>query len=885
MSKESATGKRSDEISLATPRGTSVLFGKGLESIQPSAAALGKRRSLFAMAALALASLTPHNAEAATTVDGAKDTPSPERPSVPGAEGQANPSQTVHDFKIPAGTLSEVLATLGKETGITFAFSQDKIGTVQSPGVTGVLTVEEALTRVLENTGISARFESADRAALFLTGDTASVDVTADLLASPKYTAPLRDLPQTISVIPQEVLQTTASTSLVEALRTVPGITFGAGEGGNPIGDRPFIRGVDSQASTFVDGMRDIGSQSREVFDLESVEVAKGPSGSYGGRGTSGGSLNLNTKMARREKFLSGTFSPGSSSFYRGTLDGNMKFTDWMSGRMNGLWHSADVAGRDYVKSDRYGFAPATTFNIARRARLNLNYYHLMSNDLPDPGMPYNNPTFRPRTDDRARVFETGDGQPLVINRKAFFGLTNRDYRLEKVKTGFGRVEVDLWEGATLRNTYRFGKSNQDYVYTQADDSQGNIYYGLMWRRNLNRNTAVNTSINQTDLSGHGKTGSVEHTYAAGAEFSLERGWNNSYTLTIYNPDTTKTASLCPYGPGAASGYNCTDLFNPTPNDPWLNSGLNRITKNNNPTSSRTGTRSLYAFDTIRFLPQLQTTLGIRYDHYGSNFKSAITNGTRTEYSRTDDLLNYQAGVTYKPKQSVSIYGSVSSASVPTGNSLAQGSDSSALNSAINANLQPEKTRSVEVGTKFDLFGGRALANAAFFQSNTENVRITLADSTVAAAGTRRNRGLDLGLTGDLGRKLRVFGGYTFMNAILTNAGGAGAANGLQNGTHFPNTPPHSFSITASYFMTRHVNFGGGLYGMTKVWGNESTNKWVPGYTRVDLYGTYNVNKHLDIQGNLLNVGDKIYFSNAYTTHYATLAPGRTGRVTLTVRF
>jgi catecholate siderophore receptor len=873
----------------------------------------GSRGKLFVSATLAIFAIGGLRGEA--TAQARKD----EHKPIPPKEGgrlasqnatQVRPSQVVHDFDIPAGTLADVATALEKVTGLKVVVLSEKYSDIPSPGVKGVMTTEQALTAVLTGTSITAKFTSPELVTLDLHAAAETVTVTATSeLPSPKYTAPLRDLPQTLTVIPQTIIENTGSTSLVEALRAVPGITFGAGEGGNPIGDRPYIRGVDSQSSTFVDNMRDIGAQSREVFDLESVEVSKGPSGGFAGRAASGGSINLNSKMARRGRFLTGNFSPGTANFFRGTLDGNAKVTNWMAGRLNGVWQDSDVAGRDYIHNGRYGFAPALLFTIAKRLRLNANYYHLMSNDRPDPGMPYNNPTFFARVDGRSQVLQPGDGQPLVLNRNAYYGLISRDFRNEKVKTVLGRAEIDLGERAVLRNSYRYGKSNQDYVYSMADDSQGNIYYGLLYRRALQRVTTADTSINQTDLSGHGKTGKLEHHYATGFEFSRERTWNTTYTVavptyTVRNVATNAlvtglSGSRCPTGAGAAGGYNCEDLFNPTPKDPWLgatyqtdvtNPGTtftNTIVKNNTPTSQRSITNSLYGFDTIRFVEALQATLGLRYDHYDSQYRSALTAVPVTRYALTTSLVNYQAGVTYKPVKSGSIYGSVSSSSTPPGNSLGQGSDPLALNSAVNQALPPEKTRSEEAGVKWELFSTKALATAALFQADTDNVRITQADGTVAAVGKRRNRGIDIGITGYVNRKLQLFGGYTFMNAILVEAGGSGAAAGLLNGRRFPNTPEHSFSLTSYYAVTRKLNLGGGVYGAGKVFGNDSPTapKWVPAYARVDVYGAYSLNPHLELQGNLQNLGNKTYFLQAYTTHFAQLAPGRQARLTLNVRF
>jgi catecholate siderophore receptor len=893
-----------------------------------SASVSRKLTPWFATTAVAFAALVSHS-DSANAMETPKDAGNPNTrdaavPEAGGAQATAL-SQTVHDFKIPSGPLGEVAEALQKETGITFIVP-GTITDLASPGVKGVLTVEEALKAALVSTGISVKFTAANLARFELRGSEESVTVMGEGLPSLKYTAPLRDLPMTISVIPETIIENTASTGLVEALRTVSGITFGAGEGGNPIGDRPYIRGVDAQSSTFVDNMRDIGSQSREVFDVASIDVSKGPSGGYAGRGASGGSININSKMAARQRFVNASFSPGSASFFRGTVDANSKLTNWAYGRLAGMATDNNVAGRDQVHANRYGFAPSLLFNMGKRTRLYTNYYDLRSNDMPDPGIPYNNPTFFARVDGLQRIYQAGDGQPLVVNRNAFYGITSRDFRYEKVKTAFGRVEVDLKEGLILRNSYRYGKSNQDYAYSQADDSQGNIYYGLVYSRALSRNTMVDTNINQTDLAGNAKTGFMKHNFATGFEFARERSWNATNTVGALNSTgavavpvyaernanggaaSLLSASRCPLGVGAAGGYYCISLTDPSSSysEPWRgvrSTGVtsttnatpyvysNSIVKTTTPTRQITGTRSLYGFDTIQFMPQLQATVGVRYDHYDTRYRSALTcvptPALPCAFNYTSNLVNYQAGVVYKPLRVASIYGSVANASTPPGNSLTQGSDPSAITTPTNQVLPPEKTRSEEVGAKWELFGGKALATAAYFQQDTENVRITQADGSIVAAGKRRNRGLDTGISGYITKKWQIFGGYTYMSAILVEAGGAGTAAGLMNGRRFPNTPQNSFVMTSYYQVTRKLNLGGGVYATGKVFGNDSPTapKWVPAYGRVDIFGSYAINKHFDLQGNMQNLGDKIYFLQAYTTHYAQMAPGRQGRLTLNVHF
>ena len=849
------------------------------ENHQPASGTRGKRNFLLTVATLALAGVTARGAAAATPGNDTKDAVDADRAPAPGADGQADPGQTVHNFDIPAGPLSDVLAAMEKATGLSFAFDTEKISTVSSPGVNGVLTTQEALTALLANTGISARFDSPERVTVYLGSNNTTVEVHSQMLESPKYTVPLRDLPQTVNIITEETMQNTASTTLVDALRTVPGITFGAGEGGSPLGDRPFIRGLDTQSSTYIDGIRDIAAQSREVFDIESIEVQEGPGGAYGGRGTGGGSINMNTKLARHENFLAGSFMPGTQSYTRGVVDGNAKLGRLVSGRIVALGHNQDIAGRDGVNDQRWGAAPSLAFGLGGPTRAYLDYYHLVTNNLPDSGVPYNNPATVPTNDPGPRILPTGNGEPLTLpNRKLWWGLSDRDHERETAKIATGRVERDiLGERSMIRNSFRYERTEQDYIWTLPDDSKGNIYYGLLFRRPNQRVSSVFTADDQVDMSGQFKTSKIRHSYAVGGEFSKERGNNDAYTTNA----TAFSGGLenCPNGAGAPSGYNCTELFSPDYHDPWKQTGI--ITLNHNPTHSKSVAQSAYGFDTVQFNKHFQSTVGARYDHYDSNFSTAITNGVSTNYGVINNLGTYIASLVYKPDQPTSVYGTVSTAAIPTGNALAQGVDTSALNSQINANLQPETIREEEFGAKREVSGGRALARIDFFREDIKNVRITQGDGTVAAAGNDRTLGAEAAIAGQVTRNWQLTAGYTYIDAILLNAGGTGTSNGQS----MPNTPRHGVAITSSYRFFRRIRAGGGIYAMTKVWGSQPSNKWVPGYAREDLFGNYEFNKHIDLQANLQNLSNELYYDEAYPTHYAAMAPGRSALFGVNVKF
>lgn len=437
----------------------------------------------------------------------------------------------------------------------------------------------------------------------------ASTDYKVDKASSQKYTAPLVDTPRSITVIPQQVIKDTNALSLQDALRTVPGITFGAGEGGNPQGDRPFIRGFDAQGDTYLDGVRDTGAQTREIFAIESVEVAKGPNSAIGGRGAAGGSINLVSKRAHLGNSLDGAWTWGSDQTQRYTFDGNYQFSDSVAGRLNLMTHESNVAGRDKVNYDRWGIAPSLAFGLGTPTRVNLDYYHLESDDLPDSGIPYTIPTGGSAARTSAHPSKPYDGG----DSDNFYGLTGRDFRKSRVDIATFAIEHDLTDSLTIKNTLRHGNSMQDYILTQPDDSKGNVNNGSVWRRANTRVGNTATTTNQTDLFGEFYLGGMKNSFSTGIELSREESKRSSYTVdTDTVPGGAANTNCTPGMIGANSGYNCTSLSNPNPDDPWNGS----IARNYAGTDTKSNTRAIYVFDTLELTPEWLLNMGLRYDHF-----------------------------------------------------------------------------------------------------------------------------------------------------------------------------------------------------------------------------------------------------------------------------
>jgi len=708
--------------------------------------------------------------------------------------------------------------------------------------------------------------------------DTGSYQV--EKAQSPKYTAPLVDTPRSITVIPQQVLKDTGALNMQDALRTVPGITFGAGEGGNPQGDRPFIRGFDAQGDTYLDGVRDTGSQSREIFAVESIEVSKGPNSAIGGRGAAGGSINLVSKKAHLGNSFDGGFTWGSDQTQRYTLDGNYQFSDSAAGRLNLMSHESNVAGRDSVDYDRWGIAPSLVFGLGTDTRVNLDYYHLESNDTPDSGVPYT--LSNPRTKSNPDKPYSGG------NHSNFYGLTDRDFRKGRTDTATFAIEHDLSDSLTIKNTLRHGTSMQDYILTQPDDSKGNVNNGSVWRRANTRVSNTETTTNQTDLFGDFYIAGFKNSFSTGVEYTREESEKSSYNV---NTDTTPrtaaaTTNCTPALIGAGSGYNCTSLSNPSPNDPW--SGA--ISRNYAGTDTQADTYALYVFDTLELSSQWLVNMGLRYDHFDTDYKTYNNAGTTTaKGSDVSEFVTGQFGIVYKPTENGSIYASYATSATPPGSTLGEGQDGNPLSgttdrsgNVLSSDFEPETTKNYEIGTKWDLLNDRLSLTAALFRTEKENARVQVDTTSYENAGKTRVQGVELSASGKITDKWQVFAGYAYMDSEQVDGG---PLNRATDGNQLPNTPENSASLWTTYAVTPKLTLGGGAFYVDDVFGSVANTTMVDSYVRYDAMANYKLTKNIDLQLNLQNLTDETYYDKAFSTHFANQAPGRTALLSTNFHF
>ncbi len=702
-------------------------------------------------------------------------------------------------------------------------------------------------------------------------GESSSYDVQVS--RSPKMTAPLVDTPRTVQVVPQQVIQDQAATTLQDVLRNSPGITFGAGEGGRAGGDLPIIRGQNSAGSIFVDGVRDTSTQTRDTFNLEQVEIIKGPDSVYSGRGGAGGSINLVTKKPRANDFAEGSVQVGTDNNYRATADGNWRLGEQAAFRLNLMGNKGDVPGRDSaVDFERWGVAPSLMLGLGTPTRITLSFQHYQDDSMPDYSIPYDPESGQPVTETRG------------VSRKTFYGLTGRDFMRQREDTGTVDIQHDFSDRLRLRNVTRYTRATMDFAATNPDDSKGNVANGLVYRALKSGYFATKTFTNQTDLSGEFETGTLKHSFDVGFEYTNVVQDKDGYD-ELGKPGN---GSNCSAPPMAATAW-CTSLWDADPHTYYPG----RLERRDNPATYTTNTMAVYGFDTIKFNEQWQASVGLRWDNYqisGKNIapgRGAPAGTPNYDASREDNLFNYQLGLAYKPLPNGTIYATFGTSSTP---SSVAGNNVNDVVSEDSAGLEPEKSRTVEVGTKWQLFDDSLMLTAALFQDVRKNTNVMVSATESEQVGKSKVRGIELGFSGSITPKWNVFGGYTFMDSELVS----GAFESGAVGQDLPNTPRHAFSLWSTYQVLPKLTLGGGAYYVDKVYGNADAGRnadgtprarWVPSYWRFDAMAAYRFNEHLSAQLNVVNLFDKTYYTRAYGAHYAALGTGRAALLSVNLKY
>lgn len=719
--------------------------------------------------------------------------------------------------------------------------------------------------------------------------DTA-VPYKAEKASSPKYTEPLRDTPQNITVITNDLIQSQNVQSLRDILSNVPGITFGGAEGGNGFGDNIILRGYDisnNSSDITVDGVRDAGRFTRsDSFNLESVEVAKGANSVYSGAGSVSGTVNMVTKSPKNEDVSTVTAGLGTENYQRATVDTNKVIGDGVAFRLNLMTHGNEVAGRDYVEYERWGIAPSLAFGLDSNTKIVLSAHLQDDKGWNDYGVP----------------IRMGREVPGV-ERSNYYGWHNLDGENTDARSFSASVEHTFSENVSLRNLSRWSQVDGRFVnsaiqgefclaegerplgYTQdkicsAEEAGRYLPRGP---RGTGRESINTTALNQTDVTWHFNTGAIENTLVTGMQISTERGDRENFNYLVGSQPSI-------------------DIINP--DSYWAGDVQKTLSAKSN---SELDVTAFYAANTFKFSPQWQANIGVRYDHYTLDqetfaFVDGVLTGINAESTVKfdDEIVSGRVGLVFKPQENASLYASFGTSANPTTPSA-----NTTCNVDANCFVDPEEAVNYEVGAKWDLYEGKLGLTAALFRSEKKNARVTSdadRNSVVVLDGKSRVDGLEVGISGQIRDNWSIFAGYVFLDSEIVQSISdqrlAGGDVDVQAGHALANTPENSGTVWTTYSFASGLNvsyglrFAGGAYignsptTMDTGDGDVTIDPKVPSYVVHNAAASYSFGQ-TTLQLNVNNLTNEEYFTTISTNpnRWALPAPERSAVLTASYTF
>lgn len=721
--------------------------------------------------------------------------------------------------------------------------------------------------------------------------------------SSPKLTAPLLDTPQTISVVPADVFNAQGAQTLTDVLRNTPGISFNAGENGFSTSNNNFsLRGFDTSGSIFIDGVRDSGNYPRDVFNVEQVEVAKGPAADNG-RGGLGGYVNLVSKTPQLGYFARGTASVGADATdadarVRGTLDLNQQIGEGTALRLNLLGKGGGLAGREHAQADATGIAPSLAFGLGTDTRVVLAAQYLAQSGRPDWGVP------------GALIEGTVNYDPVAARADidTFYGLAS-DYDDSVASSLLARIEHNLAPGLTLSNQTRWSQTTRDAGFTvptgylpatRQVTSQSQYYQ--------RDNTNVS---NLTNLRARFKTGALAHTLAVGLEFSRDEADSGRF---------------------ATPNRPSTDLF-----DPDFRRASFAKPAATQTSDVRIDSVAAYAYDTVEFGERWQLTGGLRAERFDVDIRSRTAAGAPLPpdgYDLSETTLGGKLGVVFKPVEHGTLYAAVNIATLPPGNFLANPDLSREGNNGFpglvgqnNEAAKAQRAVSHELGVKWDFLGNRLSTTAALFSTQRRGVAITGKEPGIASSpevlrgyGKQVVRGVELSAVGRITDAWTVFAGAVFLdserqvdayldaarctaaptdyraNATVADCAAIVAAGQGVDGDQLAFTPRRSANLWTTYDFGNGLTLGGGVQHVGDAWAGRPDDadrlipngRWgeLPGYTVGSLMASYALNDRLTLRLNVDNVTDERYATAGnWAMSRLTVGPARSYLLSADVRF
>lgn len=767
-----------------------------------------------------------------------------------------------------------------------------------------------------------AQDETGPRLGTMTVTDTAleEPDVKVEKAESPKYTRPLLDTPQTITVLSNTTIRQQNLLTLREALTTIPGITFGAGEGGGGYGDSINLRGQSANSDIQIDGVRDSAQYSRsDTFNLQQIEVVNGANSVYAGSGSIGGSINLITKRPQAEDLSVVSAGIGTDNYYRGTIDSNLRLSDLIAVRLNAMVHENDVPGRDFDSYERWGVAPSITLGIDGPTKLTFLYVHQEDENTPVYGVPY---------------YPQAGGLVPGARYGAYYGYKNVDRQEQTVDMATVIFEHAFSDKVSLRNLTRWQNVVAD---TYVNPPQGTFclastgltpsggacvadidtrtgagqvfnvtvpagFYLPSGPRGTTRLTDTSILYNQFDLRAELNTGGIEHSITLGASFSQE-DFDLSTGNVLREADGSNPFGFNPSAPSASGHLPFINIANPDQiiTGPALAGA--RYGNNVYPgainyveaSTQRGDTRNIavYLFDAIKLSDQFEINGGVRWENNRAKFHNSTIDSGALQLS-DDDLFSYRVGFLFKPVPNASIYAAYGNSETPASTIVRTGCAVSNL--VANCTVAPEEAKNYEVGAKVDLFDAQIQLTASLFRNERTNFRVAsndpLAPTLQVLDGRSRVDGLTLGASGRITPEWTIFANYTYLDSeVLQSISNLDRRNNVadpQRGNALINTPKHSGSLFTTYQFPFGLQVG---YGLTYQGSFLVTNSNATGVFKSDdwlthrAYLAYSFDNGLSAQLNVQNFTNEKYFTGIRNNLAAWAVPGEARSAVLTLSY
>jgi catecholate siderophore receptor len=672
-------------------------------------------------------------------------------------------------------------------------------------------------------------------------------------VAATRTDTALIDTPQSITIVTQELLEDQSVQSMSDAVRYVPGVTASQGEGNR---DALNFRGAGvSTGDFYLDGIRDDIQTYRDFYNVDRIEVLKGPNGMIFGRGASGGAINRVSKEAGWSPVRELTLSYGAYDHKRASIDIGDAINEVAAFRLNAVVEDSE-SYRDGVEVQRHGISPTFTIRPGDRTKIVLGAEYFKDEHIGDRGMPSVNGPGNSRL--KSRPYDIGD-------HETFFGNARLSPNETETVAFNAMIEHTFDNELTIRNRTRYADYDKFYQNVFARGpvlNNGTVDLGA-YRDETDRENL----INQTDLLYTLKTGSIEHKLLAGMELGKQ--------------DTDNMRFL------KAGGGESVGFVNAA--DPAFTGSI-AFTNINRNRKSEADITAFYFQDQIVFSPQWEAIIGLRHDKFEVEHTSLPVTGsnTTTKLDATDNMLSPRAGLIFKPINNLSVYGNYSQTYVPRA-----GDQLDSLN-FVKSSLDPEKFINYEFGAKWDVSPELSLT-AAIYKLKREKAEVVLSATESTLADNQETKGFELGVAGKITSKWSVFGGYAYQDGEITEDILAFNSNGTRNpsndvhkGSDLAQTPEHTFSLWNRYDINEMWGVALGMISRSEMYAAVPTatqSTVLPGYTRYDAAIFAKFSEKLRLQVNLENLTNKEYVLNAHNNNNITPGSPFTGRATLIYDF